>query len=99
MKEVTDPQEMFKVKYAIQNIPLMMDVNNQVQVRRAWLLNEGWYRVELTIMNQIALWGVLFIERNEIYLDTISMLFLVDERIQIQLDAFNAGKHWRYKGL
>lgn len=99
LKEVTDPQELFKIRYSIQNIPLMMNTNTQVQMLHAWSLTDGWYRVNLVINQQRALWGILFIERNELYLDTISTLVLVEERIQANLDAFNAGYHWRYKGL
>lgn len=99
MKEVTDSQELFKVRQSIQNIPLLLNTNMYLTVNRAWLLSEGWYRVQMALQNQVLLWGILFIDRNELYLDIISTLVLVDERIQAQLDAFNAGYHWRYKGL
>ena len=99
MKEVTDSQEVMKIQMAIQNIPIIQDVNTLVQFRRAYQMSDGWYRVELVISQQVPLWGMLLLDQCELYLDFRSIMILVEQRIQANLDAFNAGKHWRYKGL
>lgn len=99
MKEVTDEQELFKVRQTIQSIPLLINTNSMIQVRQAWMISDGWYRINLVFNQQRPLWGILLLDQCELYLDTISILVLVDERIQANLDAFNAGYHWRYKGL
>lgn len=102
MKEVTDPQ-LTELRMTIQNMPVTDNANIQWRLFRAWevtmLEDITIYFVEIVGNMQIVLRGILIWPIMELYLDHRSMLILIDERIQVQLDAFNAGKHWRYKGL
>lgn len=99
MNEITDQRKLFDLGIIIQDIPITQNPALSWRMYKAWELSGEWYQVE--IGNQIGhtLRGVLDAERRLLYLDMNSLMFLVEERIIAQLDAFNAGHHWRYKGL
>ena len=102
MKEVTNPQ-LFELQITIQNMQFTNDPYIQWRLFKAWevsILDDiTYYRVEIVGNNQVPLYGILIWPMKELYLDLRSMLYLVEQRMETQLDAFNAGKHWRYKGL
>lgn len=102
MKEVTGPQ-LRELQITIQNMPITGSKDIQWRLVRAWevfmLDNITYYKVEIINNIMVPLRGILIWPVRELYLDMPSMLFLVEERITMQLDAFNAGYHWRYKGL
>ena len=103
MKEVTDPQ-LRELQIRIQGMPF---TPNDPYI--IWRLFKAWevttiedttiYKIEIVSNNMMPLKGVLIWPIGDIYLDWQSMMFLVNNQIQAQLDAFNAGYHWRYKGL
>jgi hypothetical protein len=103
MKEVTNPR-LFELQVRIQgmqftpNAPFL-----QWRLVKAWEVtiveDTTIYKVEIVSNNMIPLRGILIWPIEDIYLDWQSMMFLVNQAIQAQLDAFNAGYHWRYKGL
>lgn len=103
MKEVTGPQ-LFELQVRIQGMPFTPNDPYLVwRLVRAWevttIEDTTLYKVEIVSNNQIPLRGLLIWPIRDIYFDWQSMMFLVNQAIQTQLDAFNAGYHWRYKGL
>lgn len=104
MEEITDRYKLLEIQ---RRIPaLNVDPFEQIQLYRAWEFthnhesgNGTWYQVEIKYNQHWVLRGMLDYDRGILYLDVASMLLLVEQRIQAQLDAFNAGHHWRYKGL
>lgn len=96
MKEITSPVDLFCLNINVQNMPA---IQSGFKVHRAWELAENWYSVELTDSRQRILRGIIDKSREIMYLDAASTMALVNELILEHLDAFNAGHHWRYKGL
>lgn len=105
MNEITD-RKLSEIEHIILGISISQDPGVQWRLYKAWEHSSNhedgtgeWYQVVLIDQVMRSLGGILDAERRLLYLDLNSTLALVEERITAHLDAFNAGHHWRYKGL
>ena len=108
LHEVTDPQRLAELRQFVQSLPISLinDPNVQWQLYRVWETSENYedrgvyyYHVEIALNQQIPLKCIILWPLGQLYLDAQSLLLLVQWKIDASLDAFNAGHHWRYKGL
>ena len=105
LHEVTDPVRLAELRQFVQSLPLIQDPGVQWSLLRAQETSENYdhsisvYYVEIAVNAQWSLKGIILWPPGQLYLDAQSMLLLAQWRIDAALDAFNAGHHWRYKGL
>ena len=107
LREVTDPQRLYELRKCVQETPLTLDPSIPWRLYRAFETSAMYedngifyYHVEITNPAEgYVLRGMLAWPPGQLYLDVQSTLLLVQWRIDATLDAFNAGHHWRYKGL
>src|SRR5258708_32300732 len=105
LKEVTDSSDLFNLRFAVQqnSVQVLQTSESIIQLMKAWWIGESdFYSIELSIQLQIRLTGVMLFKSmydSQIFLDTASTLTLAQFRMEETLDRFNAGKHWKYKGI
>lgn len=105
LKEVTDDTNLRNLRMAVQSSSgyILYDPGIQLILTRAWKMGESdFYMVEMTLSFQLQLKGILLFQSTnycQFFLDTPSTLALVQAKIDASLDQFNAGKHWKYKGI
>jgi len=106
MKEVTDEIELGRLRSIVQSTPFFDNPSIGFSLYRAFY-DEHWgehtsvqlYRIEIRSSESVMFCGLLSMPDGHVYLDWIATKVLVLNMIQSELDAFNAGHHWRYKGL
>ena len=105
LHEVTDPQRLAELRQFVQSLPLTQDPGLLWRLHRAQETSENYdhsisvYYVELWANAQWSLKGIILWPLGQLYLDAQSMLLLAQWKVDAALEAFNAGHHWRYKGL
>lgn len=103
--EVTDVQTLIEIKMFVQNLRFSNDVNERWVLHSAKETSANYedrgiypYFVELTYQ-QYVIRGIIMLPNGLIFLDAASTQLLAQWQFQAMLDAFNAGHHWRYRGL
>lgn len=106
LQEVQDPQTLHTIGMQIQQTPITQDVNRQWRLYKAWEYSENyegghptWYHVEITDNYQYRLKGLLDSTRGVLYLDVLSILLLVQARIDGAIAEYNAHSSPYYRGM
>ncbi len=106
MKEVTDPRILDRLRMQIQSIPLSQDTMSQWRLYKAWDYATNYeygvpelYNVEIIDTVTRVASGVLDATRGKLYLDAMSLMGLVQQRIDAALHAYNAGHDPRFRGM
>lgn len=107
MIEVTQSEGMFNLRIAVQNMDgyLLANPSTRLELVRAWKLeanNEHLYLLELSVSHQIRLSAVMIYNGpygSLLFLDAPSIMIFVNDAILSNLEAFNAGHHWKFKGV
>lgn len=100
MDEVTDMFIIDKIRQQFPSTLLFRSTEVQLQIIKVWKTErEDWYQFHASVSYQWPINGFIDTHYGHVYLDAVSMVTIIQNIVQIELDMFNAGYHWRYKGL
>src|SRR5258708_30847415 len=107
LKEVTDTSDLWNLRYAVQQSSprLLQSADAQLILEQAWRIGDTDFytvRLHIGVIPQIGIEGVMLFKGNgncQIFLDSGSVFVVVSEMIDARLEQFNAGKHWKFKGV
>lgn len=98
MNEITDPQKRITLEQQVRNSLFNPNPNNSYRLYKVWERSNEWYQVEIVDSVMRVYRGVLDSNLGILYLDSNSIISLLQDRIDSAIYTWNAG-HWPYKGL
>jgi hypothetical protein len=98
MLEVTDPQKLALLRSIANNAIPIFNVELTYRLHRVWEVSEPWYYVEIVDSVMRVYKGMLNANTGHTYLDTFSIMSLVQQRIDIAIQQYNSHS-WPYRGV